>query len=250
LGIDANLPDLAHFEEIPAKGMKAVLDDCTLKIGSAAFISSVSDGRPGSRVYVSIDGQSRGYFAILQPWRRELKSLITDLDKHYDVHLLSGDRDADREALRNIFDVSKMHFNQAPKDKLEYISKVQKYQNQKVCMIGDGLNDAGALKQADFGVAVSDDINSFSPGCDAILEGAALNKLPRFFAFAKSSMKIIYMCFAISLLYNAVGLFFAVQGSMSPLFAAILMPLSTVTIISFTSIASHVAARKHHLIHY
>lgn len=250
LGIDANLPDLAHFEEIPAKGMKAVLDDCTLKIGSAAFTSSVSDGRPGSRVYVSIDGQSRGYFAILQPWRRELKSLITDLDKHYDVHLLSGDRDADREALRNIFDVSKMHFNQAPKDKLEYISKVQKYQNQKVCMIGDGLNDAGALKQADFGVAVSDDINSFSPGCDAILEGAALNKLPRFFAFAKSSMKIIYMCFAISLLYNAVGLFFAVQGSMSPLFAAILMPLSTVTIISFTSIASHVAARKHHLIHY
>ena len=249
LTVKQDLPNLSNFEEIAGQGMKADIDGCTIKIGSAGFTSSVPDGRPGSRVYVSVEGQAKGYFSILQPWRKELKPLISKLNKNFDIHLISGDRDADREALRSIFIESKMHFNQAPKDKLNYISEVQQ-RNQKVCMIGDGLNDAGALKQADFGVAVSDDINSFSPGCDAILEGGALDKLPQFFAFAKSSMKIIYMCFAISLLYNAVGLFFAVQGTLSPLFAAILMPLSTVTIISFTSIASHVAARKHHLTHY
>lgn len=250
LRVVSNLPNLSSFEEFAGKGMKAEVAGRTIKIGSASFTGSAPDTREGSRVYVSFDGHLQGYFSILQPWRKDLEPLVANLNRSYDIHLISGDRDADREALKSIFAESNMHFNQAPKDKLDYISEVQQKRNQKVCMIGDGLNDAGALKQADFGVAVSDDINSFSPGCDAILEGGALGKLPDFFAFAKSSMKIIYICFVISLLYNTVGLFFAVQGTMSPLFAAILMPLSTITIISFTSIASHVAAKKHHLTHY
>ena len=64
---------------------------------------------------------------------------------------------------------------------------------------------------------------------------------------AKDAMKVIHMSFGISLTYNVVGLSFAVQGTMSPLFAAILMPLSTVTIIGFTSISTHLYASKNGL---
>src|SRR5690606_36374011 len=194
----------------------------------------------------SIDNITCGYFSVLQAWRDGLGPLISTLKQDFDIHLISGDQDKDRRPLEKIFPTENMHFNQAPKEKLDYIQNTQE-QNSVVCMIGDGLNDAGALKQADFGIAISDDINSFSPGCDAILEGNSLVKLPNFFAFAKDSLKVIYLSFGISLLYNVVGLTLAIQGTMSPLFAAILMPLSTVTIISFTSIATHLYARKNKL---
>jgi len=246
LQVESFYNDLQDFQELIGKGMQAKLSGRDLRIGSATFTDSPYEQSAGSRVYVSIDNISKGYFSILQPWREGLDPLISNLKNDFDIHLISGDQDKDRISLEKIFSSEKMYFNQTPKEKLDYIQNTQK-QDKTVCMIGDGLNDAGALKQADFGIAISDDINSFSPGCDAILEGNSLTKLPNFFAFAKDAMKVIYLSFIISLLYNAVGLFFAIQGTMSPLFAAILMPLSTVTIISFTSIATHLYAKKNNL---
>ena len=115
-------------------------------------------------------------------------------------------------------------------------------------MIGDGLNDSGALKQSDLGIAVTDNINNFSPSCDAILDGKQFQKLPQFIQLAKDGVKVIHLSFAISLAYNITGLFFAVQGILSPLIAAILMPLSTITIILFTTIAARAYAHKNKLI--
>lgn len=246
LQVDDFSKNISDFRETPGKGIQGIVDGKEILVGSAKFTGNevVEDG--GSRVYISIDGERKGYFIVNQPWRDGLSKLVHKLNDNYELHLISGDQDKDRLVLQDIFQQEKMHFNQLPKNKLRYVAELQQ-QDKVVSMVGDGLNDAGALKAADFGIAISDDINSFSPGCDAILEGNALKQLHHFLAFAKDAMKVIYLSFAISLLYNIVGLSFAVQGTMSPLFAAILMPLSTITIISFTSIATHSYARKNKL---
>src|SRR5690606_15858867 len=121
--------------------------------------------------------------------------------------------------------------------------KLQK-QGRTVMMVGDGLNDAGALMQSDIGVAISENVNVFSPACDAILDAGEFNKLDRFLRLSRKAMFVIKMSFALSLLYNVVGLSFAVTGNLLPIVAAIIMPLSTFTIISFVTLASNFYARR------
>ncbi|WDF67761.1 heavy metal translocating P-type ATPase metal-binding domain-containing protein [Sphingobacterium oryzagri] len=235
--------DVMAFREIVGKGMEAEINGRFTRVGSASFVGKQQERADGTMVFVAIDHQVKGCFSVEQSWRSGLTDIIREMRGKYALHLLSGDNERRKDALGVIFPSdAQLVFNQAPLDKLHKIEAWQE-QGLQVCMLGDGLNDAGALRKADLGIAVSDDINNFSPGCDAILDGASFQKLPQFFGFAKDAVKVIHLSFAISLLYNVVGLTFAVQGVMSPLFAAILMPISTVTIISFTSLATRWYAR-------
>ncbi len=248
LGEMAVLP-ISNYQEIVGKGQSATYQDWEMKVGSASFVGTEKKEFEGSIVYISVNGKVKGLFTLEQSWRNGLSEVINRLNAdHYQLHLLSGDNERRADALRLIFpSQAVLLFNQTPSDKLNKIEGWQK-EKQKVCMLGDGLNDAGALRKADLGIAVSDDINNFSPGCDAILDGASFEKLPKFFQFSKDAVKVIKMSFMISLAYNTIGLSFAVQGTMSPLFAAILMPISTVTIISFTSLMTRAYARRRKLI--
>lgn len=234
---DCSLLPIENYEEFVGKGQSATYLDYSIKLGSASFVEVEKKVVEGSLVYVKINNSIKGLFTLEQSWREGLSDVVnTFKSKSYDLHLISGDNERRAEALKLIFpSKSNLLFNQTPNDKLVKIDNWQK-NGKKVCMLGDGLNDAGALRKADLGIAVSDDINNFSPGCDAILDGDSFDKLPQFFAFSKDAVKVIKMSFMISIMYNIIGLSFAVQGTMSPLFAAILMPISTVTIISFTSL--------------
>lgn len=236
---DCSILPIEEYKEIVGKGQQATYLDYTIQIGSASFVGVVKQVVEGSTVYVKINNQVKGMFTLEQSWRGGLSDVVnTFKGKAYDLHLISGDNERRAEALKLIFPVrSELLFNQNPSDKLARIENWQ-HQGRVVCMLGDGLNDAGALRKANLGIAISDDINNFSPGCDAILDGVSFEKLPQFFAFSKDAVKVIKMSFVISILYNIIGLSFAVQGTMSPLFAAILMPISTVTIISFTSLVT------------
>ena len=135
-----------------------------------------------------------------------------------------------------------MNFNKSPKDKLEYIRDL-KLSGKKVLMIGDGLNDAGALRESDCGISIADDIYHFSPACDAILESGQFNQLPRFLKFSRTSMRIVFISMALSFLYNVVGLSFAITGNLSPVVSAILMPLSSITIVAFVTLSIFISAR-------
>ena len=133
-------------------------------------------------------------------------------------------------------------FHQKPEDKMEYIRSLQK-KGRLVVMIGDGLNDAGALKQSDVGIAVTEQTNIFTPASDAIIDANELSNLDRFIFLCKANKKIIMASFILSIAYNIIGLFFAVQGILSPLIAAILMPCSSLSILLITFGSSNLLAR-------
>ena len=170
--------------------------------------------------------------------------MIDRLSSKFEIAVLTGDNKSEENNLKKYFksDIN-LWFNQTPYDKLSFVQKIQS-SAKKVLMIGDGLNDAGALNRSDAGITISEDINTFSPASDGILSANSFNKLPDFLHFAKISMNIIRTSFIISFLYNLIGLFFAVQGTLSPLLAAILMPLSSVSVIVFTTVMTSLIAKK------
>jgi len=238
----------SSYFETPGKGITATIDNHLVDVGSRLFIKGGFQSKSNTdttEVHLRIDQQYIGFFSIKQQYRDGLE-IINSLGKTYNIYLLSGDHGHEREALSGMFNPDLMFFEKSPQDKLDFI-KNQQERGRKVMMIGDGLNDAGALKQSDLGIAITDNVNNFSPGSDAILDGRALSRLPQFFKFSKDTLRVVYGSFCISLSYNVVGLSYAVSGKLSPLIAAILMPLSTVTIISFTSIATHLAAKRRKL---
>lgn len=133
-------------------------------------------------------------------------------------------------------------FNQKPHEKLAYI-KLQQELGDKVIMVGDGLNDAGALKQSNAGIAVTESTNNFTPASDGILEADRLHKLAAYLRLTKANKQIVVGIFILSILYNVIGLSFAVQGVLSPLIAAILMPSSSISIILLSFGASTLSAK-------
>lgn len=247
LGEQKRLP-VNSYIELAGKGIIASVGSHQLKVGSSKLVFGYAMETPGiTAIYISIDGNYPGHISIKHNYRNGMDN-VAALNSRYNMYLLSGDQDHEKKNLLQFFKNPKhLHFNQSPQGKLDFIQSLQKA-GKKVMMIGDGLNDSGALKQSDLGIAVTDNVNNFSPGSDAIMDGRSFKKLPSFLRFSKDAVNIIHLSFIISLTYNLIGLSYAVSGRLSPLIAAILMPVSTITIISFTTLATHFAAKKRNLL--
>lgn len=242
------------FKEDEGKGVEGWVDENSVRIGSKKFLvgevnadgSHVSDFRHASKVYVSINGKVRGFFLVKNEYRNGFGAMMNKLRKYFEIYVVSGDNDAEKNFLKQYVNEKNLVFHQQPADKLCVIKQIQS-DNKKVMMIGDGLNDAGALKQAEVGIAISDDVNNFSPACDGIIDSSQFDKIDTLLNYSKTGVNIIKASFVISLCYNLLGISFAIKGTMSPLIAAVLMPISSVTIILFTTIASTWAGRKNGL---
>lgn len=232
-----------NFSEISGKGYQAYVRGNLYKIGSAKYIGQPSKNHE-TAVYISKNGTFIGNYVFKNEYRANLKDLFAKLNL-YKIFILSGDNSSEKSQLKTIIpNVSSMAFNQSPEDKLNYIQKLQN-DGMRVAMLGDGLNDAGALKQSNVGIAVSDDTNSFTPSSDVIMNGDKVSRLDDYLNVCKGSITVVKMTFGISILYNIVGLSFAVTGNISPLVAAILMPMSSITVISFTTVSTWILGRRY-----
>jgi Cu+-exporting ATPase len=232
------------FKELPAKGIEGNVNGHWLKIGSEEFVTgTITLSSSSGRTFISMDGSVLGYIGMMNHYRDGMKEVLSELATRYELHLLSGDNDAELSNLLAFFPSrDHLNFNKSPKDKLEYI-RALKAAGKRVLMIGDGLNDAGALRESDCGISIADDIYHFSPACDAILESGQFRYLPDFLRFSRKSMRIVFISMGLSFLYNVVGLSFAITGNLSPVVSAILMPLSSVTIVAFVTLSVLISAR-------
>ncbi len=238
-----------QYKEVSGKGISGVVDGHKVKVGSYLYtLDKHQEVKKtpiaATNVYVSIDGKQLGYYKVTNIYRKRLKEIINSLKENYKLYILSGDNDSEKNNLIKFFPHEEhLYFNQSPHDKLHFIESLQK-QNEKVLMIGDGLNDAGALMKSDVGVSISEDINNFSPACDGILDAKSFKYLKDFINFSFTSKKIIITSFIISFFYNLIGIGFAIQGTLSPVISAVLMPISSISIVVFTTVTTNLIAKR------
>ena len=238
--------DITCFQKIEnfiGKGTKATIGTFEIIIGSLAFLKAngirQDEVYDGSMVCLAINGIFKGLFKINHTYRKGIDLMVAQLkNKGYHLHLLSGDHPTERANLLKIMghDIP-MLFEQSPADKLQYIERLQR-EGHRVMMVGDGLNDAGALKKSNVGIAVTDQTHLFTPASDAILEGNQINGLSDLIDYAKKAKLIIVLIFILSLIYNIVGMYFATSARLSPMVAAILMPISSISIVALSALLS------------
>ncbi|WP_438961336.1 heavy metal translocating P-type ATPase [Nonlabens sp.] len=240
------LPALDDFQEVPGKGLISRLDKEVIKVGSPSFTAAQSacDGQEETAVHVNYNEHYKGKYVFKNKYRTGIEELFKRLEDHYQLHVISGDNDGERAHLEKLLPSQvSLNFNQQPEQKLEYIKNLQS-QGCKVMMVGDGLNDAGALAQADVGVSIAENVNVFTPACDGIMDAGILNQMDDVITLSRKAVNIITWCFVLSLFYNFIGITIALSGKLMPVMAAILMPVSSLSVVFFTTIMTNLLGRK------
>ncbi len=235
---DTPMRPFSHAEEIIGQGVQLVIEGRKVRLGSAAFTGVPS----GPGVHLSADGVPLATFRIQDRSRPGIEAMLRHLSHDVDLHLLTGDPHPDLDWAEGLFPREHILTGCDPEQKRAYVERLTS--TGKVLMIGDGINDAGALAVADVGMSVSRSISELTPACDALILPNALHLLGAILTSARKTMKAVRWSVVVSLAYNLVGLSFAVQGLLTPLVAAVLMPLSSVTIVVLVSGMAHFSARS------
>jgi len=242
---EQNIVPLEEYEEYLGQGIKGSTITDSVKIGSAAFVGKTqTNTTENTSVHLSSNDEYKGCFIFQNHYRDGVSETFKTMSQDLELAILSGDNTGEKSNLTKLLPAgTPLFFNQKPDSKLQFIKSLQD-QNKKVMMVGDGLNDAGALAQSNVGIAISENVNVFSPACDGILDAKNFKFLYQYILASRKANKIIKLSFILSLLYNVVGLYFAVTGQLEPVIAAILMPLSSISIVLFTTLATNRLGRK------
>lgn len=242
---EQNIITLDEYEEHVGKGLESSKGAIKMKIGSANFVGkALSENVLDTSMHISANNTYKGRYIFQNQYREGLSTTFKNMSQTLNLAILSGDNEGEKSRLEAILPkLTPLFFNQKPEHKLAFIKTLQEL-GKKVLMVGDGLNDAGALAQSNVGIAISEKINVFSPACDAILDASKFQQLYSYILASKKAMRVIKMSFILSLLYNCVGLYFAVTGQLEPVIAAILMPLSSISIVVFTTVMTNFIGRK------
>ena len=221
-----------EFESHDGKGIEALAGGKMIRMGSASYLGRSDLQVDETSVHLEIDGEYKGVFIFEQEYREGIEKVIAELAASYPLHLVSGDNYQLASELSTYF--SSENYKNSPEDKLEFIRRKEE-EGGRILMLGDGLNDSGALQASDIGISVAEDIHQFTPASDVILSSKSIGRLHKFLSFATGIKRVIWISLFFSLMYNTIGLYFAMSGLLTPLICAILMPASSVSVVALVT---------------
>ena len=236
------LAEAKNFQMIPGRGVCAKIEGKTVLAGNPELLrehgvaldavpSAEAHIRQGCTVtYVAVDGNFIGFLALSDTLRQESAATIASLSElGVQPVLLTGDHEAAAKAIADKLHISEVRANCLPEDKLKYIGEYQR-QNLPVCMIGDGVNDAPALKKADVGIAMGSDIAV--DAADIALVDDEVRELPHLVALSKRMMTTIKRNMTFSMTLNFAAIALAIIGTLNPVVGALVHNAGSVLVIT------------------
>ena len=232
---------------VPGRGVSACVDGNTLLAGNAELLAEHHIAIPEEAakaavvqlsqgctvIYAAVDGVFAGFLALSDTIREESANMIDQLSAlQVQPVLLTGDHQNAAAAIAAQLHIGGVHANCLPEDKLAHIRAYQAA-GDKVCMIGDGVNDAPALKAADVGIAmggVGSDIAV--DAADIALVDDEVTELPHLIALSKRMMRTIKLNITFSLTLNFIAIVLAITGTLNPVVGALVHNAGSVLVIT------------------
>jgi len=241
-----------EIEETPGGGIVGRVGRHAVAAGSPAFLATRCGEWPDAvalrveawsrdgltPVVVAVDGAVCGAFGLGDPLQDDARLAMSGLRRlGYEPSILSGDHPAVVEAVARALDVPtpRARGGVSPEGKVRAVLEAKGAST--VVMVGDGVNDAAALAAADVGIAVHGGAEAALAVADVFVTRPGLDRLVELIEGSRRTMGVVRRNLAFSLLYNVVAIVLAMTGVINPLIAAILMPLSSLTVIASSSLA-------------
>ncbi|BAO44586.1 heavy metal translocating P-type ATPase [Thiolapillus brandeum] len=236
---------IRDFFSQSGQGIRALVDDHEVVIGNTGWLSHNGiqedpaltlqaqdiETQAVSAIHVAVDGQHAGLIGIADTLRPDAPALIHALrDQGIALTLLSGDRQQVAEAVARQLGGMDVIAEVLPEDKDKIIARLQK-QGKTVAMVGDGVNDAPALIRADVGIAIGSGTDVSVESADIVLMSDELNKIHLAVALSRRTLRTIRQNILISFAYNIIMVPLAMAAMITPLIAAISMPISSLLVI-------------------
>ena len=233
------------FSYAPGYGVRGMVEGVEVLAGTSAWIAhngiaanmelqrqvAALEQQAMTCVHVALDREQVGYIALADELRPDAKALVDNLRAMgMRLTLLSGDRKAVAESVAAQLGGMEVIAEVLPQDKDQVIQSLQQ-RGEKVAMVGDGINDAPALIRADVGIAMESGTDVSVESASIVLTGSDLDKVRQAMLLSRSTLRTIRQNIILSLAYNAVMVPLAMMGLVTPLVAAIAMPVSSLLVI-------------------
>lgn len=237
-GKTATLPEAEEFVMTPGIGVQATVQGKHIQAGSQKLVKEIPEEAKeqmdagATVIYVTVDGEFVGYLILSDTLRPESKTMISSLQA-LDIEpvLLTGDNERAADTIGHTLGIREIHAQCLPEDKLKHIGAYQE-NGAAVCMIGDGINDAPALKKANVGIAMGGIGSDIAvDAADIALVDDDIKELPHLLALSKRMMRTIKLNLTFSMLLNFLAITLAITGLLGPVVGALVHNAGSVLVI-------------------